>query len=213
MSKDVESSASHTSTVRQIVEAASNTWQALLHLQASDTVNPDGVFITEDTHHGSVHPQKKAHSHLLGYHSLIANNTYTVRAQDLWQEPLQSETGHPYFVEVPGEDTVTLDSDNLELSKVETDLEKLTLETLSHRWGMRYITVEQVTRGSYGGVERSVEQRRIWLPPKAMELAYEQLEDVRAKIGLGAELGTPDYHETTVLDPTEGVREPYEDQE
>lgn len=212
MSRDKDQSASHTSSVRQIIEAAQNTWQALLQLQASDQVNPDGVFI-DGGYRSNLHPQKKAHSHLLGYHQLIANKTYTVRAQDMWEQPVKTEGGHTYRVEVPEHETVYLDNETLELANIETTHERITLETLNHRWGMRYITVNKTVRGSYGSEERDITQRRLWLPPKGLQLAFEQLEDVRASVGLAAELGTPDYHETTVLDPEDGVREPYEDQE
>lgn len=212
MTQNDDESASHTSSVRQIIEAAHNTWQALLQLQASDDVNPDGVFV--QTHdYGSIHPQKKAHSHLIGYHQLIANKAYTVRAQNMWEAELKTEAGKIYQIDVPASETVYLDDESLELANVKTVTETLTLEQLNHRWGMRYITVERLSRGSWGDSEKTVEQRRLWLPPKGIELAFEQLEDVRAKIGLSADLGTPDYHEKTVLDPAEGVREPYEDQE
>lgn len=213
MARDETASASHTSTVRQIVEAAEKTWQALLQLQASSKVNPNGVFVEEDSYRQSMHPQKKAHSYLLGYHQLIANKTYTVRAQDLWEEPLKHKTGHVYTAEVPANTVVELDGRELELANIETRSEAISLETLHYHWGMRHISVKRVKGDSWEDEELKMEQERVWLPPKAIELAYERLEDVRAKIDLGAELGKPDWHADKVLDPTDGLREPYEDQE
>lgn len=211
MANQTDKGPNHNATVRQVIEAAHNTWQALLQLQAADDINPDGVFVPPRKY-GDVHPQKQVHARLLGYHQLIANKTYTIRAQDMWTEQIVDESGHPYMVEVPAEETVHVNGDDLSLTAIDTEVEPLTLETLHYRWGMRYITVQHSRTGSYGRETGEVEQRRIWMPPRAMQLAFEQLEDVRAKIGFGADLPTPDYHEKTVLDPTEGVREPYEDQ-
>ena len=179
-------------------------------MQAADEINPDGVFV-RDERHGTTHPQKQAHSHLLGYHQLIANKEYTVRAQDMWQEELKDRAGHTYEVTVPANRVVDLDADTLTLDSIETTTEALSLETLHYRWGLRSIEVRHERRDSWSGAVTNTSRERVWLPPKGIQLAFEQLEDVRAKIGLAAELGTPDYHETTVLDPVDGVREPHEE--
>lgn len=206
-----DSAASHSSTVQQIVQSAQRTWQALLQLQAADEINPDGVFVQDER--GSTHPQKQAHSHLLGYHQLIANKEYTVRAQDMWQEELQDRAGHTYEVTVPAKNVVELDADTVTLDAIETTTETLSLETLHYRWGLRSIEVHHERRSSWGDTVTDTSRERVWLPPKGIQLAFEQLEDVRAKIGLAAELGTPDWHGDKVLSPGEGMREPYEDQE
>jgi hypothetical protein len=140
---------------------------------------------------------------------LIANKTYTIRAQDMWTEPIENEKGNPYEVTVPDDNTVHVNGDELSLESVETTTERLSLETLHYRWGMRYITVKHTRRGSYGHESGEVDQKRVWLPPRAMQHAFEQLEDVRAKIGFGADLPKPDWRSEKVLDPNEGVRDPY----
>lgn len=205
-----EKSVSHSSAIRQIVNSAENTWQALLQLQAADDINPDGVFV--EPNNSRVHPQKQAHSHLLGYHQLIANKEYTVRAQDMWEEELKDESGYTYQIKVPEKNRVHIDSDTLTLDDIDTDTEALSLETIHLNWGLRYIEVVSEKSWSYGNRETDVSRKRVWLPPKGIQLAFEQLEDVRAKIGLGAELGTPDWRAEKVLDPMEGVREPYGDE-
>lgn len=205
-----DKSVSHSSAIRQIVNSAEKTWQALLQLQAADDINPDGVFV--DPNPQRMHPQKQAHSHLLGYHQLIANKEYTVRAQDMWEQELEDDAGHVYQIEVPKAHTVHIDGDDVTLDDIETREEPLSLETLHWQWGLRYIEVVSELRGSYGDRETTVNRKRIWLPPKGIQLAFEQLEDVRAKIGLGAELGTPDWRAEKVLDPEEGVRDPYGDE-
>lgn len=211
MAKNADKGPNHNTTVRQVIEAAHTTWQALLQLQAADDINPDGVFVPK-TQYGDVHPQKQVHARLLGYHQLIANKTYTIRAQDMWTEQIVDEKGSPYMVEVPADDIVHVDGDEVTLEAIETAEEPLTLETLHYQWGMRYITVEQTQTGSYGRETGETHQRRIWMPPRAMQLAFEQLEDVRAKIGFGADLPKPDWRAEKVLDPQEGVRDPYGDE-
>jgi len=202
----------HQKSVHQILEAAQATWKAVTKLQAESDINPDGIFI-EELRRRQVHPQKQAQAHLLGYHQLIANKTYWINAQDLWQEELANERGEEYTVRVPKDPEITVKGAGIDLENVETQEETLSLEKLSHRWSMRYVTVNKVTSDSWGSDETIVERKRIWLPPKAILYAFEQLEEVRTKIDLGADVQAPPFNAEKVLDPAEGLREPYSDQE
>jgi len=202
----------HQQSVHQILEAAQMCWKAVTTLQASDDINPDGIFI-EDTRRGEMHPQKKGQAYLLAYHQQMSNKTYWINAQDLWQEPLQDESGEPYTATVPENREIEVTDGALTLDSIETAEEQVTLETLSHRWAMRYVSVERQVSDSWGGDEPVAEQKRVWLPPKAIMYAFEQLEEVRTKIDLGADVQAPPFNAQKVLDPTEGLREPYEDQE
>lgn len=206
---DTQSTA-HTKSVTAIMKAAQSAWQAVTKLQAEDSVNPDGVF-AEDRN-GSMHPQKESHARLMGYHNLLANKTYWIGAAELWQEPLKLETGDPYQAVVPASKEVTVGDNELRMQDLETKRETISLETLSHRWAMRYITVNRTKKGSWGSENKTVQQKRVWLPPRAIMLAFDRLEEVRAKINMGADLDTPDWRAEKVLDPTEGVRDPYGDQ-
>lgn len=188
---------SHTSAVRAIVESAQQTYQALLKLQALDDINPDGILL-QNNQRGSIHPQKAAHAYLLGYHYQLSKNTYTVKAKDYWESPLTLENGTEYQITVPTKDTVTLpkDTEEFSLNDVDTDTETLSLENLSHRWAFRYITIQRNVDNPYDsqGEHTTSTRRRLWLPPRALHLAFEQLEDVRAKINLAAEIETPGWH-------------------
>lgn len=208
MASENDASANHSETVRQVLQSAQRTWEACLNLEAADDINPDGVFVPAQDY-GDMHPQKAAHTHLLGYHQLIANKAYTVRAQDLWTEEVTDEAGHAIEVAVPATDHIYLDAgESLAIGNVPTETETITLETLHHKWSQRAVTVESRERGSWGDQLGETTTRRVWLSPRAIVAAFDQLEDVRAKIGFGADLPTPDWRAQKVLDPNEGVREP-----
>lgn len=196
MSSD-SNAVSHTNAVRSIVEAAQQSYQALLKLQALDDINPDGILVDDDGY-GGIHPQKAAHSYLLGYHYQLSKKSYTVNAQDYWQESLAGEDGETYTITVPSETDVSLSADEGEFSldAVETTSEELSLENMSHRWAFRYITITREVDSPYDerGWHKETQRRRLWLPPRALHLAFEQLEDVRAKINLAAEIETPGWH-------------------
>lgn len=209
--KDNNESANHAATVRHILESAEQTWQALLQLEAADDINPDGVFIPRQNH-GEMHAQKIAHIHVIGYQQRLANKTYTVRASNLWQDPITDERGNPIEVRVPKSETVSIDgSGGLSIDDVgETRVEKVTPETLHHRWSQRFVTVERMETGSWGEQRGGTETQRVWLPPRAISGVFDRLEDVRTKIGFGAEVATPDWRSEQVLDPSDGVRKPHE---
>lgn len=204
MSNDTDHVA-HNNTVRKILESSHATWKSLLELQATDNMNPDGIFLDPEVH-ANRHPQKRAHSQLIGYHQLIANKTYTIKADDLWREELQQENGDVYEVEVPENGEVQVD-DEVSLETIETKKEAISLETLHHRWGMRYIDVVQYVESSWGGRQTEHYQRRVWLPPKAIALAFEQLEEVRSKVNLAADVDADDWKGHKVLNAS-GVRDP-----
>jgi hypothetical protein len=201
-SKRNDSHIAHTSTVRQIIESQQATWKAILNLQATDDMNPDGVFV-ESNRFGSLHPQKKAHTYLLGYHNLMANKTYWAKAKDVWQEELKLENGDEYEIEVPENDTLSLNGSDLTLDNVDTDTETITLETLSHNWAFRYVTVERAVSDSFQEEQLQNERKRVWLSPRGIQLAFEQLEEVRSKIGIAAEIETPGWRSDEPLSLTE----------
>lgn len=193
-------SVSHIRTVQQIIEAVQATWKALMKLRGEDNINPDGVFVNSDKYRRS-HPQKKAHALLLGYHNTLANKTYWVKARDLWQENLLEANGDEYTITVPESDTVSVDG-NVEIDKMDTKEEPINLEMLNRRWSMRYIKVEQIQKDSFYGAQTETVQKRLWLPPKALNLAFEQLEEVRTKIKLGADVKAPGWRSEEPLSLT-----------
>lgn len=199
---EANTSVSHTNSVQQIIESERATWKAILQMQAADDINPDGVFV-DDSRYGSIHPQKRAHSYVLAYHNMMANKTYWIKAGDLWQEEIVLENGDAYRVDVPRDSTIELDGGDLSIHNIPTNEEKLTLETLGHRWAFRYVTVERSETGSYGETLNRAERKRVWLPPKAIYKAFEQLEEVRSQIGIAAEIETPGWRSEEPLSLTE----------
>ena len=201
----------HNTSVRQILDAAQNSWQAVTQLQASDDLSPDAVFAVEPRH-GGVSLLRRANAHLLSYHSLVANKQYTVNAADLWEETITDARGDPYEVTVPANAEVWVERDNLRLADIETASETLALETLGDRWAFRHVTVHRERPSSFGATQVETAKRRVWLPPKAIALVFNQLEDVRAKLQLGVDIKAPDWDAQKVLDPTEGLRDPYSEE-
>lgn len=199
-SRNNDHSISHVQTVNQIIEAQQATWKAIMRLRGKDDINPDGVFVDPDAFK-RVHPQKKAHAYLLSYHNTLANKTYWVKARDLWQENLTTDDGDEYTVTVPDTDIAEVEGE-ITLEKMPTTEEQISLEMLNHRWSMRHITVEQVTRDSYYGAQTERVRKRIWLPPRALNLAFEQLEEVRTKIKLGADVKAPAWRSEEPLSLT-----------
>jgi len=199
----------HQKSVARILDTAHQAWQALTELQATDHINPEGVFASAA---GEQNPQKRAHDWVMGYRNLIGNKTYWIQAKDLWQDPITDERGRAYQATVPVEDVIHIDG-NLAIDAVETETEKITLETLHHRWALRDVTVVRQEQSTWGSGETIREQRRVWLPPKAIMLLFDRLEDLRSTIGLGADVEPPGFSAEKVLDPTEGLREPHSEQE
>lgn len=187
---------SHTHAVKAITQAAQNAYESLLQLQSVDDINPDGVFV-HDTRGSGLHPQKAAHSYVLGYHYQLAKKSYWIKAKDNWQEDLTGDAGETYEATVPAEDEFTITTEDastaVTLSDVETTAEPLSLESLSHRWSYRHVTINYKQESPYRERTTTTEKRRVWLPPRGMQLAFEQLENVRAKIGLGADIETPGW--------------------
>lgn len=199
-SRNQDHSVSHVKTVQQIMEAQVATWKALMRLRSEDEVNPDGVFVDADAFR-RVHPQKKAHAYLLGYHNTLANKTYWVKARDLWQENLTTDTGEEYTITAPDTDSVEIQG-KVKLEKMPTREEPISLEMLNRRWSMRHITVHKVVKDSFAGAQTETMQKRVWLPPRAMNLAFEQLEEVRTKIKLGADVKAPGWRSEEPLSLT-----------
>lgn len=178
---------SHRSASQAIDEISTYTWQSIVKMQASEHTDPDCIFDPPGI-------QRQSHAYLLGYHHRIANKTYTVNAQDYWEPEIKTKNGDTYEIETPEEHTIDLDEhDSLTADTVPTQTEKFSLETLSDRWTMRQLRTVYTQSDSYGTGERVQEMKKLWLPPRAIVLAYEQLEDVRAKIGLAADIETPGW--------------------
>lgn len=198
MANQSESTAvSHTNAVKDVIQAARQSYQSLLYLQSYEDVNPDGVFIPDAPRGENEHPQKAAHSHILGYHYQLAKKTLWIQAKDLWQEPIKDGTGSVYEVTVPDgtEFTVSLDdSHHLSLDDIPTKTEQLRLESLSHHWSFRSVTIHYDYDSPYRERQNGqTEIKRVWLPPRALQLLFERLNSVRAKLGLDADVDEPSW--------------------
>jgi hypothetical protein len=198
MAKNSTSTAvSHTNAVKDIVQAGRNAYEAILKLQSVNDINADGVFV-ESTRGSEPHPQKAAHAYLLGYHYQLAKKSYWINAKDYWQDPVTDDAGNPYLAVVPdGTDfEITKESpdDSITLDDISTKTEKLRLETVGHRWSFRTVTFRYNASSPYReSDEMHAEQKRVWLPPRGLQLLFEQLENVRSKIGLAADVEEPGW--------------------
>jgi len=205
MSKQTESTAvSHTNAVKDIIEVSRQSAKALLHLQSSENINPDGVFVEESTRGSNKHPQIVAHARILAYQYQLAKNTYTAQAADLWENPIKTEAGRPYEVSVPEQTQITLtdDNDRVDLNTISTTTEELKLETLSYRWSFRTVNIQYNTNTPYRETDDiKTDTKRVWLPPRGLQLLLERLEDVRDKLGLAADIDEPTWRSDEPLTP------------
>jgi len=206
MSRETESTAvSHTNAVKDIIEVSRQSAKALLQLQSSENINPDGVFVDQTTRGSNKHPQIVAHSHILAYQYQLAKNTYTAQAADLWENPIATEAGRPYEVTVPATTEITLtddDDDRVDLNTVPTTTEELKLETLSYRWSFRTVNIRYDINTPYRETDdMKTETKRVWLPPRGLQSLFERLEDVRDKLGLAADTEEPTWRSDEPLSP------------
>jgi len=205
MSKQSESTAvSHTNAVKDIIEVSRQSSKALLQLQSSENINPNGVFVDQTTRGSNTHPQIVAHSHILAYQYQLAKNTYTAQAADLWQNPIETEAGRPYKIMVPEKTQITLtdDNDRVDLNTIPTTTEELKLETLSYRWSFRTVNIQYNTNTPYRETDDiKTDTKRVWLPPRGLQLLLERLEDVRDKLGLAADIDEPTWRSDEPLTP------------
>jgi len=211
-SQDDKRQIAHSNTVRQILEAAQNTWRAVSQMESEDQLHPDGVFLDADGY-GDKHIQKRAHTHLMSYHKLVASKQYWIHADEKWQAYIKDRHGKELTITVPEKDEIHVDQDGVSIGDIETVEEPVSLELLSDRWSFRYVDVVSELPNSYGTTEEMREKKRVWLPPRAIALLFEQLEAVRAEIQLGADIDAKGWRADKVLDPTDGLREPYSEQE
>lgn len=193
---DQQAASAHSAALKAITDARRNTRNYRFLMEKSDRVQDDAVFVdpSEDNH-----PQKLAHSAVIDFQQELAQPEYTVMMNDIWSEKLSDDTGDEIEIEVPREESVKKvigsreDPENVlpERENIETKTETLSLETLSHRWSGRTITVHIEWDSPYYADNDETRTVRLWLPPKAIKVAYSQLNSALSKMGLLADTSAP----------------------
>jgi hypothetical protein len=124
----------------------------------------------------------------------VANKSYWPKEKDLFQENLKLPDGTEYEAQVPEESEYSIHTERgdpesvpIQLHDIETDGEKLSLETLNHRWEDRQIVVHVESDSPYHETERVTRTVDLWLPPKAMSLAFKQLDELAGNLNFLAE--------------------------
>lgn len=197
---DQQSTTAHSAAIQALTDARQNTRKYVFLMERSDNVSEDAVFVDPNV---SDHPQKLAHSAVLDFQREVSQPEYTLKMDNIWQENLTDDAGNDIEIEVP-EDNATVrksvtDGDSSVLpdrSEIDTRTETVSLESLSHRWSGRSITVI-VEKDSpyYPSSDPEASELRVWLPPKAIKPAYDQLNSALSKIGLLAQTSAPVEHD------------------
>lgn len=190
----------HGAAIKALTDARQNTRNYRFLMEKSDRVVEDAIFIDPDDDN---HPQKLAHAALIDFHEEVNQPEYTVKMNDVWQETLSGQDGEEITVEVPREDRVRKVATDDDINSVlpdregiDTKTEHVSLESLSHRWSGRCITVVVEQDSPYYASSGTREKKvRVWLPPKAIKAAYRQLNSALSKIGLLAQTSAPVEHD------------------
>lgn len=199
-----ESNSAHNRAVQAISDARTHVRKYHFDLERAN-VPDDQIFVRSDSPN---HPQKTAHAALMDYYREINQTEYILMFDDLWKEELEDAAGNELTVQVPKattvEKTVTEgDIDNMipDLDSIETTAEPVSLERLGYKWAGRTITVEATVDSPYRKTDRQVEQIRLWLPPKFIKAAYDQINDCLSKVGLLAKTSAPIEHDPDPIEP------------
>lgn len=193
---DQQAASAHSAALKAITDARRNTRNYRFLMEKSDRVQDDAIFVDPNE---DKHPQKLAHAALIDFQQELAQPEYTVMMNDVWSETLSDDAGKDIEIEVPKNETVTKvigsrgDPENVlpERRNIETKTESLSLETLSHKWSGRTITVQIEWDSPYYANSDKTRTVRLWLPPKAIKVAYSQLNSALSKIGLLANTSAP----------------------
>lgn len=186
--------AAHQSAVSDILISRRQALQWLMKLSVAKNIDWESPIIRHNTTQFSQHPQRPAHGYTLLYAQNVANKSYWPQEKELFTESIKTPDGDVYKAEVPVQQdyqitTTDYDVSNLSptLEELETKSEDLSLETLNYYWQNRQVNVTVHFESPYTDVETREMQIDLWLPPKAISLAFKQLDELAASLDFLAE--------------------------
>lgn len=204
-------SAAHQSAVSDILGARRKAHEWAMKMTMAANLDWNSPIVNDNTSQFAQHPQRPAHAYTLFYTKHVANSAYWPREKDLFVDDIETPSGDVYEVEVP----VVPDDYEMEvrdgdvegvaptLQDLETTTETLSLETLTYKWEDRTIEFKVRSDSVYHQVDEATVSIDLWLPPKAISLALQQLDELAATLGFLADA------EDTL--PTWGFEEVQED--
>lgn len=194
-------SATHQSAVTDILQTRRNALKWLMKLSVAPGVDWDSPIVRGNQTQFDQHPQRPAHGYVLMYAHNVANKAYWPRKKDLFTEPIETPGGDTFKATVPVQQDYEFVTDAYDAGDVvpsiddlETKEEKITLETLNYKWQNRQVEVRIDLDSPYTSAESVTKRIDLWLPPKAISLAFKQLDELAASLDFLAdaddELGT-----------------------
>lgn len=188
MSKSDHRNAAHQSAVSDILSARRQALRWLMRLQSASGVDWDSPLIGGEQTQFERHPQPMAHAYTLLYARNVANKSYWPKEKDLFIKDLSGPNGDTYHITVPVSAEYTVETTGnpedvpITLDMFETTSETISLETLNYKWESRQVTVEVQSRSFYRPPETVERVVDLWLPPKAISLAFQQLDELAASL-------------------------------
>lgn len=193
-SNNRQPNAAHQSAISDILQSRRQALQWLMKLSVAKNIDWESPIIhTNPTQFGQ-HPQRPAHGYTLLYAQNVANKSYWAQEKDLFIGDIKTPKGDTYHATVPVQqdyhiETTEYHTSNLSptLSDLETEEEPVSLETLNYKWQNRQVDVTVHFNSPYSDVKRDTLQIDLWLPPKAISLAFQQLDELAASLDFLAE--------------------------
>lgn len=186
--------AAHQSAVSDILSSRRQALQWLMKLSVAKNIDWESPIIRQNTTQFSQHPQRPAHGYTLLYAQNVANKSYWPQEKDLFTEHIKTPDGDVYKAEVPVQQdyqitTTDYDVSNLSptLADLDTERERISLETLNYYWQNRQVDVTVHFESPYTDMDTTELQIDLWLPPKAISLAFKQLDELAASLDFLAE--------------------------
>lgn len=181
--------AAHQSAVSDILQARRKALQWLARLNVAGNIDWESPIIYGNPTQYDQHPQRPAHGYLLLYAQNVANKSYWAQEKDLFTDPLTTPKGKRYEVTVPVQQDYTFTTTDYDartalpaLSELETETEEVTIETLNYRWQNRQVEVTVEYDNPYVTADRTHKTIDLWLPPRAISLAFQRLDELAASL-------------------------------
>lgn len=186
--------AAHKSAVSDILQARRQALQWLARMNVARGIDWDSPIVRGNQTQYEQHPQRPAHGYLLLYAQNVGNKSYWVEEKELFTEPLKTPTGETYTATVPVQQNYEFESNQYgqgsvtpSLSDLETTEEEIRLETLTYKWQNRQVSVTIEHTSPYTQADRTREVIDLWLPPRAISLAFQQLDELAASLNFLAD--------------------------
>jgi len=113
---------------------------------------------------------------------------------ELFTDPVTKPNGDAYKATVPSKSELDyyVDSGDPEdvvitVDDIETETEEITLEMLNYKWQSRQIKVNIRNDSPYHSHDSKTIRKDVLLPPKAISLVFQQLDELAGKLGFLAE--------------------------